>query len=209
METNLISNSTKTRNDILHSAKEEFLKNGFSRGSLRTIASNAGVTTGALYRHFKDKNSLFEAIVSPVYNGFFQKYQDACSIFFEKLKTDGLDPMWKKETNATEEVIGYLYENLEIFRLLITGAEYSTYENFTHSIIDLEVKMTKKYLELSKEYGYTHRGISDTELHIFVNSQFSCIFEMILHNIPKKEALNLSKDIVKFFRAGWYALLME
>lgn len=31
--------------------------------SLRTIAANAGLTTGAMYRHFKDKDALFCALV--------------------------------------------------------------------------------------------------------------------------------------------------
>jgi len=208
MKENLITNSTKTHNEILESARREFLKYGFAGASLRNIAVNAGVTTGALYRHFKNKNSLFEEIISPVYDIFFQKYQDACNVFFEKLKTEGFTHVWENTNDETESVINYIYDNSQIFRLLISGSEYSTYENFSHSIIDLEVKTIRKYLELSKEHGHIHNNISDSQLHIFVNSQFSCIFEMILHDIPRDDAHKLSKDIAKFFRAGWYALLM-
>ena len=59
-----MSDSTKeTKQKILESAKKEFLEKGFSAASLRTIASNAGLTTGAMYRHFKDKDALFCALV--------------------------------------------------------------------------------------------------------------------------------------------------
>ena len=53
----------ETKSKILQSAKNEFLDKGFTNASLRTIASNAGVTTGAMYRHFKDKDALFCALV--------------------------------------------------------------------------------------------------------------------------------------------------
>ena len=55
--------AVETKAKILESAKNEFLEKGFINASLRTIASNAGVTTGAMYRHFKDKDALFCALV--------------------------------------------------------------------------------------------------------------------------------------------------
>jgi hypothetical protein len=39
---------------------------GLSESLSRGIAAAAGVTTGAIYTYFKDKNALFEAIVDPV-----------------------------------------------------------------------------------------------------------------------------------------------
>ena len=55
--------AAETKAKILESAKNEFLDKGFVNASLRTIASNAGLTTGAMYRHFKDKDALFCALV--------------------------------------------------------------------------------------------------------------------------------------------------
>ena len=56
--------SEETKSKILTSAKTEFLEKGFTNASLRTIAANAGLTTGAMYRHFKDKDALFCVLVS-------------------------------------------------------------------------------------------------------------------------------------------------
>ena len=50
---------------ILKSAKEEFLKNGFEKTSLKSICDGAGITTGALYKRYKGKEDLFCAVVSP------------------------------------------------------------------------------------------------------------------------------------------------
>ena len=59
----MAESSIETKTKLLESAKKEFLEKGFMNASLRTIAANAGVTTGAMYRHFKDKNAFFCALV--------------------------------------------------------------------------------------------------------------------------------------------------
>ena len=40
-------------------------EHGFERASVRVIAKNAGVTPGAIYKHFKSKEDIFRAIVIP------------------------------------------------------------------------------------------------------------------------------------------------
>ena len=53
----------KTRCQILDAAEMLFQAQGVSRTSLQTIASQAGITRGAIYWHFKDKGDLFNALV--------------------------------------------------------------------------------------------------------------------------------------------------
>jgi AcrR family transcriptional regulator len=49
-----------TRPDIVDAAIAEFTTTGFARSSLDRIATAAGVTKGAVYHHFTDKETLFE-----------------------------------------------------------------------------------------------------------------------------------------------------
>ena len=51
--------------DLLRAAKEHFLKSGYEKASLRKICASAGVTTGALYFSFANKEALFDALVGP------------------------------------------------------------------------------------------------------------------------------------------------
>ena len=46
--------SDLTKNRILECAKEEFLDKGFEEAQVAGIAKLANVTTGAIYRHFKN-----------------------------------------------------------------------------------------------------------------------------------------------------------
>lgn len=52
-----------TQKRILDAGKSEFLEKGFKSASLRSIAQKAGVTTGAIYGYYPDKEALFGALV--------------------------------------------------------------------------------------------------------------------------------------------------
>ena len=52
-----------TREKIIESAFESFFVLGYAETSLSLIAENAGMTRGAIYWHFKDKNELYREVV--------------------------------------------------------------------------------------------------------------------------------------------------
>ncbi|NYF77740.1 TetR/AcrR family transcriptional regulator [Granulicella arctica] len=51
-----------TLNDLLDAAEKIFVRDGFERAQLETIAAEAGRTKGAVYAHFKGKEDLFLAL---------------------------------------------------------------------------------------------------------------------------------------------------
>ena len=51
-----------TRKRIITAAREVFLSRGVSRTTLEHIATQANVTRGAIYWHFKNKTEIFQAI---------------------------------------------------------------------------------------------------------------------------------------------------
>lgn len=64
-----MSVDNKSRERLIECAKKEFLEKGFAKASLRNICAQAGLTTGAVYFLFKDKNGLLEAVVSTPQGG--------------------------------------------------------------------------------------------------------------------------------------------
>ena len=78
----------ETREKLLASARQEFLEKGYMQASLRSICKNTGVTTGALYFFFQDKEDLFTQLVEPTLQKLreyirqhFQAEQEFCFDF--------------------------------------------------------------------------------------------------------------------------------
>lgn len=56
----------ETRHRILDAAEQVFQRQGVSRTSLSHIATEAGVTRGAIYWHFRNKADLYDAMIRRV-----------------------------------------------------------------------------------------------------------------------------------------------
>ena len=56
--------SQRSRNQILEAALELFSHRGYGATSMRDIARDAGVSTGNVYHHFKDKETIFNELLN-------------------------------------------------------------------------------------------------------------------------------------------------
>lgn len=73
-----------THEKIMESGRTLFLQNGYERTNLRELCKEAGITTGAFYCHFEDKEALFAALVDPAIKGLQKRYDaagDKCFYF--------------------------------------------------------------------------------------------------------------------------------
>ena len=60
-----------TRKRILEAATKEMPCVGYQKASMRKIAAEAGITAGALYKHFQGKEEIFETICDEVIGQLF------------------------------------------------------------------------------------------------------------------------------------------
>src|SRR5258706_3208089 len=79
--------SERTRQDILAAARKVFSRQGVTRTTFEEIAAAAGVTRGAIYWHFADKNELFFAMREQVAVPMIDQIDLAL------LRSDGSDPL--------------------------------------------------------------------------------------------------------------------
>jgi len=82
------SRAEATRRALLASARSLFGEKGYAATSVDEVVRDAGVTKGALYHHFKDKDQLFRAVVEEVKG---EVTQAAASSYFETF--DGADAL--------------------------------------------------------------------------------------------------------------------
>lgn len=58
--------TAQTKQRLLDAAVVEFARKGYEKTSLRQVCASAGLTTGALYFFFKNKDDLFRSVMRPL-----------------------------------------------------------------------------------------------------------------------------------------------
>ncbi|EEO26900.1 TetR family transcriptional regulator [Oxalobacter paraformigenes] len=91
-----------TRDRILDAAEDVFNNRGYSSTTLNEIAEAAGVTRGAIYWHFKNKDDLFEAMCSRVREPLKEMVRKTA----DKDTEDPIDQLSKTHESIMREVIG-------------------------------------------------------------------------------------------------------
>lgn len=195
-----------TLQKILNAGKAEFLEKGFQAASLRRIAKNAGVTTGAFYGYFSSKEALFAALVeehAAAVLGRFMQAQDA----FEELPSEQKpDMMGRLSGECIDWTIEYIYEHFDAFKLIICCSEGTAYANFIHTMVEVEVESTYKFIDVLRSLGHEVKEIDRQFSHIVASGMLSGIFEIVAHDMSLEQARVYSTQLREFYTAGWMGL---
>ena len=201
--------SNLTLNKIQQAAIDEFLEKGFRGASLRQIVKHAGVTTGAFYGYFSSKEALFASIVEPHAQAIMANFMEAQLRFADLPKNEQPSHMVIESSSCIDWMVDYICEHRDPIKLLLSKAEGTSYENFVHNIVEVEVEYTLKYMDVLRELGYTVPRLDKTLCHIIASGMFGGIFEVVIHDIPKKQAMRDVGQLRAFYTAGWLALIEE
>ncbi|WDV47399.1 TetR/AcrR family transcriptional regulator [Clostridiaceae bacterium M8S5] len=200
-------NYKKTHIKILNSAKNNFLDYGYERTNLRKICKDADVTTGAFYKHFHNKATLFESLVSPALKEIKNMYIESENEYFDLINSDELYRAWQLSPETVKQYVKLIYAHYDAFKLLLTCSDGTVFSSFVDDMVNIEVKETIKFLNEAKKRGITINELNEKELHILIHSYLSSLFEIVIHDYILEDALRYANTLVKFFNAGWQAVL--
>ena len=193
----------QTRQHILAVAKREFLEKGYLGASIRSIAKLSEVTTGAIFRYFPDKESLFGALVSPVADTVLSMYSAGGQQGCQLLESGEPQKMWRISDQFVHDFVEYLFGNKEAFALLVNCSGGSSYERFMDRLVAEAEEQTYSFLQEMLRKGYPCKDLSREEIHILISAQYYAIFEIVRHDLSKEDAAARLRLIGDFFRPGW------
>ncbi len=194
--------SLDTKKKILESAKNEFLEKGFMNASLRTIASNAGLTTGAMYRHFKDKDALFCALVDEAIDITIKTVMMADVSHHLDLNAIGTKEHFEEENRQTNNLLNYIFDNYDAFTLLLTKSAGSTHEHFQEEICELYTKNCEQTFNWMYKNQISTRKINKMTIHFIASTVINAFVEIITHKMSKKAAFQYIENIEEYTRYG-------
>jgi AcrR family transcriptional regulator len=104
----------RTRTAILEAAGLVFARDGYVDARMIDIASEAGLSTGGLYRYFDNKTEVLAALIADIHEEFYQQSGHTRPI----LRTDPLAAL----TEANRGYIEYYYKNRQVMRVFVEAA---------------------------------------------------------------------------------------
>ena len=198
---------TEAHGKIIAAAVEEFMEYGFENASMRRIASGVGLTVGALYRHFPNKEEMFAALVEPTIDELMANYQAFVEQGYEVMKCGDVQQLWNESESETKWLMCFIYDHFEAFKLLICRSQGTRFESFVHDMALLEERSTLDYFERMKQYNMTVNELSQQEFHMLVTANVSALFEAVIHDFSREEAMHYAGTLDAFFSAGWKKIL--
>ena len=183
------------REKLLEAGTEEFLKYGFRGASLRRICASAGVTTGALYFFFENKEDLFCRIVEkPLAIGR--------RLFEEKTQEEFEHP--ETAVDNEDQLIQLLMRYRRECILLMDKAEGTRYAHYRE---EYEKKLEATFLQFFDAYT---AGRADPALvHLIMSMRLQGYLELIYRNPPMDEARKLVEGMAYYADAGFAALVKK
>ncbi len=196
-----------TLKNILSAGKAEFLEKDFNSASLRNIVKTAGVTTGAFYGYFSGKEALFAALVEEHAKAIMNIFMSAQESFEELSDEEKINHIGVESRTSLNEIVDYIYEHFDEFKLIICKSEGTSYENFIHNMVEIEVEETYQFIDALRSQGKYVPNIEKAVCHMIVSGMFSGIFELIEHDMKKENAKKYVSEFQDFYIAGWSKIL--
>ena len=196
-----------TLQKILEAAKAEFSQKGFQHASLRSIVKTAGVTTGAFYGYYKSKEALFEALVGEHYQFLMNRFRKAQSEFAALPQEKQPENLGNISQQAMFDMLHYAYQHLTECKLILCRSEGTRFSRLIDEMVEIETNATHDYQAVLTSLGQPCGQISPKLEHILITGMFNAFFELVLHEMPLKEAEDYLYELQAFYTAGWMKLM--
>ena len=206
-----MTGNEETKAKIEKAALDEFMEKGFANASLRQIVKNAGLTTGAFYKYFPTKEDLFASLVEPYANKIYSIYDvtfyDVTLQNFQTLSSsEQQNAMTGVPTDSITQMLNYIYEHYDNFKLLLCKADGTEFTSFIHNLVERETQSTLTFIEDMRKSGTEIPQLDKDFIHMVSSGMFSAMFEIVVHDMKKSVAIERVKKLKMFYTGGWEKL---
>lgn len=192
---------------LLEAGKREFLEKGFQGASLCNIAASLGVTTGAIYGYYTDKEAMFDALVSEPGQELVERYRAVQKAFSDRPLEEQVNNLPEVPEIEATWMMAYIYDHFDAFKLITCAAAGTRYEHYLDTLAEIEDNAGRALIDRMCEAGYPVPEIDDELIHIMSSALFNGMFETVRHDMPRKKAMQYMNSLRDFYSAGWFKLL--
>ena len=183
---------------IVRAATADFLELGFQGASMRQIAKRAGLTTGALYTRYQNKDVLFASLVESALRDVAEAYEPLKSAYLEAEQSRNPEQIMnaiREEERISLELMFTHYDQCVLFFCCSDG---SSIQRRLSLMMEEKASRTVQFLRtIAKE---------DTDLdgmELILSQQFNYYRHVLEKGYPQEKAIRCMKNVEKFMEAGW------
>ena len=132
-----------------------------------------------------------------------QEYKNAQIKFSEFPKSVQRERMSDFSADCMKKLLFYAYDNLSAFKLILLCSEGTRFSNLIDELTEIESKGTHEFYKTLNDIPPINPQLE----HILITGMFKAYFEIIIHEMPPDDALDLIKQLHKFYLAGWLKIM--
>ncbi len=185
------------RSDIFKAAEHVFALKGYHKATIRDIAKEAQYGTGTVYLHFKNKDTLYFALLE-------EKLK--CLLALIKEKVGQVNDSKKKLEIFIQESLVFFEKNQDFFQIFVSeGSESYIETRFLKSSIGLQLQeYTESLLKEAQGQGVVNSNFDPEQISNVLESILKTITLKWLQKKKRKEEslVGLSDTILRLFLYG-------
>ena len=146
-----------------------------------------------------EETAVAQALVDQ-FKAMFRKVQED---FHQLSEEEQRADMGQYTARHQEEMLDYIYDHFDVFRLLLDGAHGTRFSCFLDELVDIEVEYTYKYMEVIGCESVKSGLVTEEFIHIIVTAYFNGMFEVVRHNMDRAAAHRYVKMLNRYHMAGF------
>lgn len=189
---------------IIDAAKKEFLEQGFQKASIHKIAQRAGITTGALYTRYKNKDALFVSLMEGAIKEMKAHAEPLREMYYAVEKNHDKEEFLKVmsyERQLYIDLIFNFYDECKLFFCLSAG---SSIEAMMQQIMKTKADETEKFFKKLAKNSVDLNGVK-----LIIQEQFHFYKLILSEGYTKEEATTCIQMVETFYEAGWRELFEQ
>lgn len=186
---------------IIASAKNEFLELGYQKASLHKIAAKAGITTGALYTRYKNKDELFCSLVKNMFANMGKEMGPIGQLYMEAHDNRDVEKFIQAIREEERIYLDLLFDHYEECILFFCKSGGSSIETMLDEMMKRKADDTCLFL---KDIAGTE--IDFDGIQLLMSQQFYYYREILQRGYSKEKAFSCMETVKIYVEAGWKAL---
>ncbi len=174
------------RDNILENALQVFLEYGYENASMRKIAARAGITPGAIYKHFSGKEEMFQVIFENCGQELLKLTDSMLCQNLQELSDKQLIQIFYSRMSV--KTFETLESKFALYHILLNNDTGRYMNRLKEEYIGKCIGFLKEFYDELYKRGLAKKTLSLQTIRLLSLTEFSSICEIIMKN-PMTEGI--------------------